>query len=45
VTTKASYIVGGWALSQEIAQVLPIFDIPNWIIRLLVVLIVLGKRA
>ena len=37
-----AYIVGGWALSQGIAQVLPIFDIPNWIIRLLVVLIIIG---
>lgn len=37
-----AYIVGGWALSQGIAQVLPIFDIPNWIIRLLVVLMIIG---
>ena len=37
-----AYIVGGWALSQGIAQVLPVFDIPNWIIRLLVVLIIIG---
>jgi TolB-like protein/Tfp pilus assembly protein PilF len=37
-----AYIVGGWALSQGIAQVLPIFDIPNWIIRVLVVLIIIG---
>jgi TolB-like protein len=37
-----AYIVGGWALSQGVAQVLPVFDIPNWIIRLLVVLIIIG---
>jgi TolB-like protein/Tfp pilus assembly protein PilF len=37
-----AYIVGGWALSQGIAQVLPVFDVPNWIIRLIVVLIVIG---
>src|ERR1700731_3363899 len=37
-----AYIVGGWALSQGIAQVLAIFDIANWIIRLLVVLIIIG---
>src|SRR5215469_14307843 len=37
-----AYIVGGWAMSQGIAQVLPVFDIPNWIIRLLVVLIIIG---
>ena len=37
-----AYIVAGWALAQGIAQVLPVFDSPNWLIRLLVVLIVLG---
>ena len=36
------YVVGGWALAQGIAQVLPVFDTPNWVVRLLVVLIVLG---
>jgi len=38
----AAYIVAGWALSQGIAQVFPVFDVPNWIIRLIVVLIILG---
>jgi TolB-like protein len=37
-----AYIVGGWALSQGIAQVFPVFDAPAWAIRLLVVLIVIG---
>jgi TolB-like protein/lipopolysaccharide biosynthesis regulator YciM len=37
-----AYAVGGWALAQGIAQVLPVFDIPNWVVRLIVVLIVLG---
>ena len=37
-----AYIVAGWALSQGIAQVLPVFDIPNWTIRLIVVLIIIG---
>ena len=37
-----AYLVGGWALAQGIAQVLPIFDVPNWVVRLIVVLIVLG---
>ncbi|MBV9619234.1 MAG: tetratricopeptide repeat protein [Verrucomicrobia bacterium] len=41
-TIAIGYVVGGWALAQGIAQVLPVFDIPNWVIRLLVVLIVLG---
>jgi serine/threonine-protein kinase len=37
-----AYVVAGWALAQGFAQVLPVFDIPNWVVRLLVVLIVLG---
>jgi serine/threonine-protein kinase len=37
-----AYVVGGWAFAQGIAQVLPVFDTPNWVVRLLVVLIVLG---
>src|SRR6266487_5766789 len=37
-----AYIVAGWALSQGIAQVFQVFDVPNWIVRLIVVLIVIG---
>jgi TolB-like protein/Tfp pilus assembly protein PilF len=37
-----AYIVGGWALSQGIAQVFPVFDVPNWAIRAIVLLIILG---
>jgi TolB-like protein/Tfp pilus assembly protein PilF len=37
-----AYIVAGWALAQGIAQVLPVFDTPNWLIRLLVLLIIIG---
>lgn len=37
-----AYIVVGWALAQGVAQLLPVFDAPNWVIRLLVVLIILG---
>ncbi len=37
-----AYAVAGWALAQGIAQVLPVFDIPNWIIRLIVLLIIIG---
>ena len=36
------YAVGGWALAQGVAQVFPVFDIPNWTVRLIVLLIVLG---
>ena len=37
-----AYIVAGWALAQGIAQVFPVFDIPNWAVRLVIVAIVLG---
>src|SRR5947208_13465986 len=37
-----AYIFAGWALSQGIAQVFPVFDVPNWIVRLIVLLIIIG---
>jgi Predicted integral membrane protein len=37
-----AYVVAGWALAQGIAQVFPVFDVPNWIVRLIVFLIVIG---
>src|SRR5438874_10938545 len=37
-----AYIVAGWALSQGIAQVFPVFDVPNWLIRSVVLLIIIG---
>src|SRR5438874_2788331 len=37
-----AYVVAGWALAQGLAQVLPVFNVPNWIIQLLVMLIVIG---
>src|ERR1051325_2346810 len=37
-----AYIVGGWAISQGIAQVFPVFDVPNGAIRLVVLLIIIG---
>src|SRR5262245_34066916 len=37
-----AYIIGGWALSQGIAQVFPVFDVPTWAIRLIVLLIIVG---
>src|ERR1044072_8875751 len=37
-----AYIVAGWALSQGIAQLFPIFDVPEWAIRLIVILIITG---
>src|SRR5437762_1737975 len=41
-TVAVAYVVAGWALAQGIAQVFPVFDIPNWAVRLFVLLIVLG---
>ncbi len=37
-----AYIVAAWALAQGIAQVFPVFDVPNWVVRLIVVLIIIG---
>src|SRR5437763_5695908 len=37
-----AYIIAGWAVSQGIAQVFPVFDVPNWVIRLIVLLIIIG---
>ncbi len=37
-----AYIVAGWALAQGIAQVFPVFDIPNWVVRLIVLLVIVG---
>ncbi len=37
-----AYAVAGWALAQGIAQVFPVFDIPNWVVRWIVLLIIIG---
>src|SRR5215472_760627 len=42
IKAAIAYVVGGWALSQGIAQVFPVFDVPNWAIRMIVLLIILG---
>ena len=41
-SVAVAYIVAGWALAQGVAQVFPVFDIPNWAVRLVIVVIVLG---
>jgi TolB-like protein/Flp pilus assembly protein TadD len=41
-SVAVAYLVAGWALAQGIAQVLPVFDTPNWVVRFSVLLIVLG---
>src|SRR5256885_7661189 len=37
-----AYAVAGWALAQGIAQVFPVFGIPNWAIQLIVLVIAIG---
>jgi adenylate cyclase len=37
-----AYVVAGWALAQGIAQVLPVFGISNWVVRLVVLIIMTG---
>jgi adenylate cyclase len=37
-----AYAIAGWALAQGIAQVFPVFDIPNWVVRVIVLLIIIG---
>ena len=37
-----AYAVVGWLLIQIATQVFPFFEIPNWAIRLTVLLIVIG---
>ena len=41
-SVAVAYLIGGWALAQGIAQVLPVFDIPIWVVRLIVLLIIIG---
>ena len=38
----ALYIGAAWALSQGLAQLLPVFDIPNWVVRWFVIAAVVG---
>src|SRR5712675_1474196 len=37
-----AYVIASWALAQGLAQVLPVFDIPNSIIRVVIVLLLIG---
>src|ERR1044071_3496012 len=37
-----AYLVASWALAQGLSQLLPIFDIPIWVVRLVVLLLILG---
>src|SRR5438045_9761711 len=37
-----AYAIVGWLLVQVATQVFPFFEIPNWAVRLIVLLIVIG---
>ena len=37
-----AYVVAGWALAQGLAQVLPVFDISNSVIRVVIALLLFG---
>src|SRR5437870_1310015 len=37
-----AYVVASWALSQGLAQVLPVFDIPNSVIRAVIAVMLVG---
>ncbi|HJT82527.1 MAG TPA: tetratricopeptide repeat protein [Chthoniobacterales bacterium] len=37
-----AYILAGWALAQGLAQLLPVFDIPNSVIRIVIALMLIG---
>ena len=38
----ALYIGAAWALSQGVAQLLPVFDFPNWVVRWFVIAALIG---
>jgi hypothetical protein len=37
-----AYAIVGWLLVQVATQVFPFFEIPNWVVRLVVLLIIIG---
>ena len=41
-SVAVAYAVAGWAIAEGISQVFPVFDIPNWVVRLIVLLIAVG---
>ncbi|HTA65446.1 MAG TPA: hypothetical protein VK753_08075 [Xanthomonadaceae bacterium] len=38
----ALYVGAAWALSQGVAQLLPVFDFPNWVVRWFVIAAMIG---
>jgi TolB-like protein/Flp pilus assembly protein TadD len=37
-----AYVVMGWALAQGLAQVLPVFDVPNSVVRITIAVMLIG---
>jgi adenylate cyclase len=37
-----AYVVVAWLLMQVASQLFPFFDVPNWAVRLVVLLLVIG---
>jgi adenylate cyclase len=37
-----AYAVTGWAMAEGISQIFPVFNVPNWTVRLIVLLIIVG---
>ena len=37
-----AYAVAAWLLAQVVTQLLPVFDVPHWAIRLIIVLLIVG---
>src|ERR671930_2016985 len=37
-----AYAVAGWVIAQIATQIFPFLEIPNWIVRLVIVLIAIG---
>ena len=40
-----AYLVGGWAIAEGISQIFRVFDIPNWAVRLVVLLLITEFRS
>src|SRR5262245_49330538 len=40
-----AYLVASWLLIQIATQVFPFFEIPNWAVRLIVLILILGFPA
>ncbi len=37
-----AYLVAGWAIAEGASQIFPAFDVPNWAVRLVVLVIAIG---